>query len=68
MTPSCAEQGIARASRKVVITLSRLVSWVLVTIVAMVSQPNPSTSGITARPFRPITLNTRSMSIDRRGR
>ena len=57
ITPSCAEQGTARARRKVVIILSLLVSRILVVIVAIVSHPRPSTIGKTALPFRPITLN-----------
>ena len=68
ITPIWAEQGIARASRIVAMTRSRRVSSVRVTIVAIVSQPKPRTIGITARPFRPIFLNTRSISIARRGR
>ena len=61
ITPSWAEQGIARASRMVVMTLSRTDSNVRVTMVAMVPQPNPRVRGITARPERPIFLKRRSM-------
>ena len=52
ITPSCAEQGIARESSKVAMTRSRLVSNVRVVIVAMVSQPKPNTIGMTARPLK----------------
>ena len=58
---------MASESKRVANTRSRFVSSVRVTIVAIVSQPNPSTIGITARPLRPIFLNSRSMSIARRG-
>ena len=59
---------MASASRSVAIIRSRRVSSVRVTMVAMVSQPKPSTIGITARPLRPMRLKTRSISMARRGR
>ena len=68
MTPSWALQGIARASSTVAMTRSRIVSRVRVTMVAMVSQPKPSTIGMTARPLRPMCLKMRSTSIARRGK
>ena len=68
MTPNCAEHGTAKARSNVEITRSRLVSCVLVTIVAIVLQPNPSTIGITALPLSPIFLKTLSTSMDNRGR
>ena len=66
--PNCAEQGIARASRIFAISLSRFVSRVRVTIVAIVEQPNPSTIGITALPLSPIFLNMLSRSRPSLGR
>ena len=68
ITPSWAEHGIARASSSVAMIRSRTVSRVLVTMVAMVSQPNPSTMGITALPVRPILLKRRSTRSARRGK
>ena len=68
ITPSWAEQGIARASSSVAMIRSRTVSRVRVTIVAMVSQPKPSTIGMTARPVRPIFLKSRSTRSARRGK
>ncbi len=68
ITPSCPEQGTARARRNVVIILSRLDSRVLVTSVAMVSHPSPKVMGITARPVRPTTLRTLSARSDSLGR
>jgi hypothetical protein len=49
-------------------SLSRRVSRVRVTNVAMVSQPKPKTMGMTARPLSPISLKSLSMSIANRGR
>ena len=68
ITPSWAEHGIAKANNKVVIILSFFVSWVLVTTVAIVSQPNPRTIGITALPLSPIFLKTLSISIANLGK
>ncbi len=68
MTPICAAQGMLRASRKVAMTRSRLVSRIRVTMVAMVSHPKPRTRGITARPLRPMPLKRRSSIMARRGR
>lgn len=44
-TPSCAEQGTARASKKVVMSRSRGLERMRVVSVAMVTQPKPSTMG-----------------------
>ena len=68
ITPNCAEQGIANASRMVVITLSLTLSKVLVTMVAMVPHPNPRVMGMTALPESPIFLKSLSTSRERRGR
>ena len=68
MTPSCAEQGTPRASNKVVSTRSLRVARMRVVMVAMVSQPRPSTMGSTALPLRPMSLNTRLRTTASRGR
>jgi len=67
-TPSWAEQGMASASRKVVISRSRGLCRMRVVNVAMVTQPRPSTIGSTARPLRPISENRRLAMTVRRGR
>jgi hypothetical protein len=68
ITPSCAEQGTATDRSSVAMTRSRLVESVLVTMVAMVVQPKPSTIGMTARPLRPTFFRRRSASSASRGR
>jgi len=56
ITPNWAEQGTARASKSVAIILSRLVSKILVTKVAIVSHPNPRTSRDNRSPRKPNAL------------
>ncbi len=68
MRPSWAEQGTARAKRKVAMILSRVVSRVRVTTVAIVSQPSPRVKGMTARPLSPTFLHARSARRASRGR
>ena len=58
-TPSWAEQGMARASRRIANKRSRRVSKMRVVTVAIVTQPSPSTIGRTALPFNPIMRNRR---------
>ena len=64
---SCAEHGMPSASSRMAINRSFGVPRILVVIVAMVSQPRPSTIGSTAFPFSPITRKMRSQKIARRG-
>ena len=58
-TPSWAEQGTASASSRVTSRRSRRLSRTRVVMVAMVTQPSPSTMGRTALPFKPEALNRR---------
>ena len=67
-TPSCAEQGIARAKSRITSNLSRFVSSTRVVRVAMVTQPSPSTIGSTAFPFSPSRWNNRLLSAANLGR
>ena len=64
---SCAEQGTPSASSRIAISRSFGVPRIRVVIVAIVSQPRPSTIGSTALPFRPIARNRRSLKIASRG-
>ena len=67
-TVSCAEHGTPRARSRITIRRSLGVSRIRVVIVAIVSQPRPSTIGSTALPFNPIFLKTRSTMTASRGR
>ncbi len=60
---SCAEHGMPSASRSTAISRSFGVPRIRVVIVAIVSQPRPSTMGRTAFPFSPITRKMRSAKI-----
>ena len=67
MTPSWAEQGIARPSRPVAINRSRREPTIRVVITAIVTQPTPTIIGTIARPFRPSRERPRSVSTASRG-
>jgi hypothetical protein len=64
---SWAEHGMPSASSSTAISRSFGVPRMRVVIVAMVSQPRPSTMGRTAFPFSPIARKMRSLKIARRG-
>ena len=64
---SCAEHGTPRASSVIAMSRSFGVPRMRVVIVAIVSQPSPSTIGRTALPLSPIERNSRSLKIARRG-
>ena len=68
MTAIWAEHGTASARSSVTMTRSLRVSMIRAVMVAMVSQPSPSTMGSTALPFRPIRLKTLFTITARRGR
>ena len=68
ITAIWALQGTPSASSRVTITRSFRVSMIRAVMVAMVSQPRPSTMGSTAFPFSPIHLKTRFTITARRGR
>src|SRR3989338_6756411 len=59
MTPNCAEHGMPRANSNVVMIRSRRLSRMRVVMVAIVSQPSPSTRGRTALPFKPTNRQKR---------
>ena len=64
---SCAEHGTPSASSRIAISRSFGVARIRVVIVAIVSQPRPSTIGRTALPFSPIARKMRSLKMARRG-
>ena len=68
MTAICALHGTPRASSSVTITRSLRVSMIRAVMVAMVSQPRPSTIGSTALPFSPMARKARLTITARRGR
>ena len=68
MTAICARHGTPSARRSVTITRSFRVSMIRAVMVAMVSQPRPSTIGSTALPFSPIRLKTLFTITASRGR
>ena len=67
MVASCAEHGMPSASSRIAMRRSFGVPRMRVVIVAIVSQPRPSTIGSTALPFSPITRKMRSQKIASRG-
>ena len=68
ITPSCAEHGTPRASSSVTMKRSLRLSRMRAVIVAIVSQPRPSTIGRIALPLRPISRKRRLDMIASRGR
>jgi hypothetical protein len=67
-TASCAEQGMANWRIAVEILFSRSLPSIRVVIVAIVTQPKPRMSGMTALPFKPIAFRLRSTNVARRGK
>ena len=67
-SPICAEQGMAKAMRAMTMIFSLRDCRLRAVIVAMVLQPKPSTSGMTALPVMPIFSDTRRVRMARLGR